>query len=137
MALRQLPLRLQLRADEADGHDPVLHGRPQQAGARPVPRALVLEHHLTEPRERIPDVRRVVDRQTTSAARIDGCKGAVGKLRTLLRVEPWHPRIIARTDARNGDARARDGTPVGLLDQSRNHTSEIPRSLRKRGGLRA
>ena len=36
LAFRQLPLRLQLRADEADGHDPVLLGRPQQPGARTV-----------------------------------------------------------------------------------------------------
>ena len=90
MARRQLPLRLQLRADEADGHDPVLLGRSQQPAARPVARALVLEGHLAEPREGIPDVRRVVDRQTTSAPRIDVCKGAVGKLRALLRAKRWH-----------------------------------------------
>ena len=106
MALRQLALRLQLRADEPDGHDPVLHGRPQQAAARPVPRALVLEHDLTEPREGIPDVRRVMDRKTTLAARIDVCKGAVGKLRTLLRAERWHPRMIATTHTRNRRGRA-------------------------------
>ena len=103
----QLALRLQLRADETDGHDPVLHGRPQQAAARPVPRGLVLEHHLTEPREGIADMRRVVDRQTTSAARIDVRKGAVGKLRTLLRAEPCHPRMIARPTPRTGERRAR------------------------------
>jgi hypothetical protein len=85
VAFGQLALRLQLRADETDGHDAVLHGRPQQAVACPVAGALVLEHHLAEPRERVPDMRRVVDRQTTSAARIDVRKGAVGKLRTLLR----------------------------------------------------
>ena len=99
MAFRQLPLRLQLRSDEADGHDPVLHGGPQQPGPRPIPRALVLERHLAEPREGIPHMRRVVDRQTTSAARIDVCKGTVGKLRTLLRAERWHARMIARTPA--------------------------------------
>jgi hypothetical protein len=69
---------LQLSADEADRHDPVLLRRPQQPAARPVPRVFVLERHLIEPREGIPNVRRVVDRQTTSAARIDVRKGVVG-----------------------------------------------------------
>ena len=101
VARRQLALRLQLRADETDGHDPVLHRRPQQAVARAVPRGLVLEHHLAEPREGIAHMRRVVDRQTTSAARIDVRKGAVGKLRTLLRAERCHPRIIARPDTQS------------------------------------
>ena len=85
----------------------MLHGRPQQAAARPVARGLVLEHHLTEPRKGIADMRRVVDRQTTSATQIDGRKRAVGKLRTLLRAEPRHPRMIATTDAQTGDRRAR------------------------------
>src|ERR671922_1654937 len=92
MALRQLPLRLQLRADEADGHDPVLLGRPQQPAARPIPRGFVLERHLAEPCEGIPDMRRVVDRETALAARIDVGEGAVGKLSSLLRAESRHPR---------------------------------------------
>jgi hypothetical protein len=94
---RQLPLWLQLRADEADRHDPVLLGRPQQPGACTIPRDLVLERHLAKPREGIPDMRRVVDRQTATAARIDVCKGAVRKLRALPRAKRWHPRMIART----------------------------------------
>jgi hypothetical protein len=98
LALRQLPLREQLRADEADGHDPVLLGRPQQSRARLVPRALVLEGHLTEPRESIPNVRRIVDRQTTPTGRIDVCKRAVGKPCSLPRAQRWHAQIIARTD---------------------------------------
>ena len=62
VARRELALRLQLRADEADRHDPVLLGRPQQPTPRPVARLLVLERNLAEPCERIPDVRRVMDR---------------------------------------------------------------------------
>ena len=96
-ALRQFPLRLQLRTDKADGHDPMLLGRLQQPRARPVPRALVLEGHLAEPREGIADVRRVVDRQTTSAARVDVCERTVGKLCSLLRTKRWHAQMIART----------------------------------------
>jgi len=86
---------LQLRADEADRHDPVLLGRPQQPAARPIARPVVLERHLAEPREGIAHVRRVVDRQTTSAARIDVRKGTVGKLRTLPGAKRWHRRMIA------------------------------------------
>jgi hypothetical protein len=98
-AFRQLPLRLQLRADEADGHDPVLLARPQQSHARLVPRALVLEGHLAEPRESVPDVRRVVDRQTPFTARVDVRERAVGKLCSLLRAKRWHAQMIARTGA--------------------------------------
>src|SRR4029450_8721770 len=96
-AFRQLPLWLQLRADEADGHDPVLLARPQQPHARLVPRALVLEGHLAEARESVAHVRRVVDRQTPSTARVDVCERAIGKLCSLLRAKRWHAQMIART----------------------------------------
>ena len=95
VAARQLPLRSKLGADESDRHDPVLLRRPQEPVARPVPRGLVLEHHLAEPRERIPDVRRVVDRQATAAVRIDVREGAVGKLAARLGAEPCHLAMIA------------------------------------------
>jgi hypothetical protein len=42
-------------------------------------------------------VRRIVNRQTTAAVRIDVCKGAVGKLRALLRTQPWHAGMFAWT----------------------------------------
>src|SRR4029450_3435437 len=76
--------------------------------ARLVPRALVLEGHLTEPRESIPDVRRVVDRQTTSTARIDVCERAIGKLCSLLRAKRWHAQMIARTGGPTSAACARE-----------------------------
>ena len=57
------------------GTTPCFLGCPQQTRAGLVPRAFVLEGHLAEPRESIPDVRRVVDRQTTSTARIEGASG--------------------------------------------------------------
>jgi len=98
VALRQLALRLQLGADEADRHDPVLLGRPQQPVARAVARVVVLERHLAEAGERVPDVCRVVDRQAASAARVDVCEGAVGQLRTLLRAKRWHVRHDRKTD---------------------------------------
>jgi hypothetical protein len=72
------------------GHDLVLHGRREQAAARPVPRALVLEHHLAEPREGIADMAAsLIGRRRRP--RIDVRQGAVGKLRTLLRVSGGIP----------------------------------------------
>ena len=84
VARRELALRLELRADEPDRHDPVLLGRPQQPVASLVARGLVLEVDLAEARQGVPHVRLVVDRQAALAARIDVCECAVGKLRTLL-----------------------------------------------------
>ena len=107
LARGELALRLQLRADEADRHDPVLLGRPQQPAARPVAGVLVLEGDLAEPRERIAHVRRVVDRQTASPIRIDVGEGAVRKLRALFRGEGRHARMIAR----HGPARRPSTSP--------------------------
>ena len=90
MPLGQVPLGSQLCADEADRHDPVLLSCSEQAVARPVSGGLVLERHLTEPRQSVPDVRRVVDRQPPAPGRVDVGKGAVGKLRALLCAEPCH-----------------------------------------------
>ena len=98
LSCRELSLRLQLGADEAERHDPVLLGRPQQAVARPVPRFFILERHLAEPRQRISDVRGIVDRQATTAVGIDVGKGAVGQLRALSRTEPCHARMFARLE---------------------------------------
>jgi hypothetical protein len=86
---------LQLRADEADRHDPVLLGRAQEPAARHVARLFAFERDLAEARERIPDVRRIMDRQTPAAIRIDVREAAVGKLRTLLGGERWHAQMIS------------------------------------------
>jgi hypothetical protein len=125
VAFRQPPLWFQLRADEADGHDPVLLSCPKEPVARPVPGAVVLERHLAEPRERIPDVRGVVDRQPTPAVRIDVGKRAVRKLRTFLRAERWHARMIARTDLRTAKRPKRNDPPVAVYAE---FTSLILRS---------
>jgi len=63
-----------------------------------VARVPVLEHHLAEPRERIADVRRVVDWQTTLAARID-VRQRPGReaLRTLLRATHTQNRRPTRS----------------------------------------
>ena len=106
-ARRRARLHAGLRSSRATDRTGVPAESERLAAARPVAGALVLERHLTEPREGIPDVLRVVDRQTTSAPRIDVCKGAVGKLRTLLRAESWPARMIARAYAQTGDRRAR------------------------------
>jgi len=95
VARGQPPLRLQLGADEADRHDSELRGRPQQPVTRPVPRVVVLERDLAEPRECIAHVRRVVNRQAAFAVRIDVCEGAVGKLRAVLGAKRRHALIIA------------------------------------------
>ena len=81
VARRQLPLGLQLRADEADRHDPVLLGRVQQPAARPVARGLVLERHLVEARKRVAHVRSVVDRQAPLALRVDVANARSGAAR--------------------------------------------------------
>jgi hypothetical protein len=60
----------------------------QRAGRYVALRQLALRLQL---RAGIADVRRVVDRQTTLAARIDARQGPVGKLRTLLRVSGGIP----------------------------------------------
>jgi hypothetical protein len=74
----------------------VLLGCPQQPDARPVPRALVLERDLTEPREGVPHVRRVVNWQATPTTRIDIGEGTIRKLRTLSRPKRRHTGMIAR-----------------------------------------
>jgi hypothetical protein len=57
----------------------VLHGkRGDERDGGLAQRYRRLERHVTESRERIADVRRIIDRQTASAARIDVRKGAVG-----------------------------------------------------------
>ena len=99
VTLRQLALWLQLRADEPDRHDAVLLGRPQQPVARPVPRCLVLERDLAEARERVPDVRRIVDRQAAATLRVDVGEGAIGELRALFRAERCHGGMISRASA--------------------------------------
>ena len=95
MPLRQLPLRLQLGADEADRDDAVLGGRAQEPRPRLVPCGLVLEDDLVEPRERVPDMWGVVDRQAAPALRIDVGKRAVGQAGALFRVER-HQVMIAK-----------------------------------------
>ena len=84
VTFRQLPLRLQLCADEADRNDAVLPGRSQEPRARAVARTLVLERHLAEPCKGVPHVRGIVDRQPAPAGRVDVRERAVGKLRALL-----------------------------------------------------
>lgn len=44
-----------------------------------------------------PDVRCVVDRQTTSTARVDVCERTIGKLCSLLPTKRWHAQMVART----------------------------------------
>ena len=66
--------------------------------ARAVTPGVVLEGHLVETREGVPDVRRVVDRQAALHG-LNRCRQrrCVGKLRTLLRGERWHRRMIGRS----------------------------------------
>src|SRR5215213_8023284 len=83
------------------------------------PSAFVLEGHLAEAREGIAHVSRIVDRQTTSAARIDVCEGAVGKLRTLFRAKRRHAFMIAIDKPRlrrRGRGRGRGRVRVGPVE---------------------
>jgi len=83
-------LRAELSCDEADRHDAVLLRRPQQPGARPDAGVLVLEAHLVEARQRIPDMGLVVDRQAPAAPGVDVGEGAVRQLRARLRAKRGH-----------------------------------------------
>jgi hypothetical protein len=87
------PPRAELAGDEADRHDAVLLGRPQQAGAGPVARLVAFEAELVEAREGVPNVGFVVDRQPPVAARVDIGESAVGELGARLGVKcrhGWH-----------------------------------------------
>ena len=88
---RQLPLWLQLRADEPDRDDPELLRCSEQPRAGPVTSGIVLEHDPVEPGKRIPNVRLVVDRQQPPTLRIDIRKRAVRQLRALVGPESCHP----------------------------------------------
>ena len=93
--LRQLPLRLQLGADESDRDDAVWRAeRPQEPRPRLVPCGLILEDDLIEPRERVARMWGVVDRQAAPSLRIDVGKRAVGQAGALFRVER-HQVMIA------------------------------------------
>lgn len=123
MAGRELALGLQLGTDEADRHDSVPLGRPQQPTTRPVAGLFVLERDLTEPCERIPDVRRVMDRQTASARRVDVRKGAIRKLCALFRGEGWHARMIASGRSYDPSTRRRSALPSVFISYRRDETS--------------
>ena len=83
-------LGLQLSRDEPDGHDAVLLRRVEQPCASALPRGVVLERHLVEPRERIAHVCPVVHGQPSPALRVDVGEGRVRKAIALLALEPGH-----------------------------------------------
>ena len=83
-------LRTELTAEEADRDDPVPLGRPQQPGPRPIARLGILEAGLVEPRQRVPDVRLVVDRQPPAAGGVHVGEGAVGQSGPPRRVQLGH-----------------------------------------------
>ena len=89
--------RLELPGDEADRHDAVLARSDEQLLARALARRFVLECDLVEARQRVANVRLVVDRQPPAALRVDVSEGACGQLRALARIERAHgDRISAR-----------------------------------------
>ena len=96
MALRQPPLRLELRADEPDRRYAVLLRGAQEPEPGAVARRLVVEDDLVEARERVAHVRRVVDRQPPLAGRVDVRERAVRELRAGLRIELGHAPMMAR-----------------------------------------
>ena len=96
MTLRQPPLRLQLRADEADRRYAVLLRGAQEPKPGAVACRLVVEDDLVEARERVANMRRVVDRQAPLARRIDVGERAVRELRAGLRIELGHAPMMAR-----------------------------------------
>ena len=83
-------LRAELAAEEADRDDAEPLGRSKQPGPRPVAGGVVLEPDLVEPRQRIPDMGLVVDREPAAARRIDIGERAVGQSSALRGVQLWH-----------------------------------------------
>ncbi|HEY1459778.1 MAG TPA: hypothetical protein VGH59_06930 [Casimicrobiaceae bacterium] len=81
---------LELQGHESDRHGAVFPGRDQQFLASPLARRFVLERHLVETRQCVSNVRLVVDRQPSSALRVDVRERAVGQLRPLAGIELAH-----------------------------------------------
>ena len=104
----RIHLSLELPGHEADGHDPVLLGGPEELLARPLQSGFVFEGHLREARESVANVRFVVDRQTPPAPRIHVGEGALGQLLSILGAELAHERsTYAASGSRHGNARDR------------------------------
>ena len=82
----------QLPGHEADRNDAVLLGRLQKLGQRPVAGILVLEDGLVESRQRIADVRLVIDGQAPAPARVYVGKCAVRQSVARFLVERSHRR---------------------------------------------
>jgi hypothetical protein len=99
---RRLLRQPQLPGDEPDRDDAVAPGRVEQPGPRPVPGRLVLEDHLVEAGQGVPNVCRVVDRQAPPAFRIDVGERPIRELRS-----------IAGSERRHGSA---GGEPTGELE---------------------
>ena len=74
-----LTLAPQLAVHEADRHDPVLLGGPQQPPPGAVAGLVVLELHLVESGQGVANVRFVVNRQAPATVRIDVREVAVAQ----------------------------------------------------------
>src|SRR2546425_8233275 len=68
------PLFAELPVEEPDRNDSVFLRRSQEPLPRAFARGIILEGDLIEPRQGVPDVRGVVDRQAPAALRIDVCE---------------------------------------------------------------
>ena len=97
----------ELAGDEPDRHDPVLLGRVQQTLSGPLPGGVVLESHLVEPGQGVPNVRLVVDGQPAVPFRVDVGEGAIWKTRPVTVAEPSHIPKIPDPDDTRGSGRPR------------------------------
>jgi hypothetical protein len=88
----ELALRLELAGDEADRDDAEALGRPEQTRAGLLARLLVIELDLVEAGEGVADVGGVVDRQATTALRVDIGEGVRRQLGSIRRLESGHGR---------------------------------------------
>ena len=102
-------LGVELAGDEPEGHDPVLLRGVEQSLPRPLPRVVVLEVDLVEPRQRVAHVGRVVDRQPASPARVDVGERPIREIGPLRRLEPRH----------GAEGNERGGRPVSRIRPNR------------------
>ena len=90
-----LALPAELAVHEADRHDPVLLGGPQQPPPGAVAGLVVLELDLAESGQGVANVRFVVDRQASPAMRIDVGEGAVAQRPALPGAECGHVKMVS------------------------------------------
>src|SRR3954467_5767569 len=85
------PGRTELPVDEPDRHDPESLGGVEQPLPRAIAGGVVLPCDAVEPRERVADVRLVVDREAPDTVRVDVGERSIRELGPFAGAELGHP----------------------------------------------